>query len=56
LVSLGWFIDDGPKYITSIEWHQDDTQRDNGPAVLIEVFKVADGFPESKKRKARVAK
>jgi hypothetical protein len=56
LVSLGWFYDDGPKFITSIEWLQDDSQRSNGPAVLIEVFQSADSFEKPKTRAVRSAR
>lgn len=53
LVSLGWFADDGPKFITDIEWIQDDSQRHAGPAVQIEAFKVADAFETKKSRKVK---
>jgi transglutaminase-like putative cysteine protease len=53
LVSLGWFADDGPKFITDIEWIQDDSQRHAGPAVQIEAFKVADSFETKKSRKVK---
>ena len=39
LVAVGWFHDDSMKYITQVIGAQDATQRENGPAVLIEVFK-----------------
>ena len=38
LVAVGWFHDDSMKYITQVIGAQDATQRENGPAVLIEVF------------------
>lgn len=41
LVAVGWFHDDSMKYITQVTGAQDATQRENGPAVLIEVFKDA---------------
>jgi hypothetical protein len=40
LVAVGWFADDGRKYITRTEFEDDDTQRDVGPAVKLEVFKA----------------
>jgi len=40
LVALGWFHDDGPKYIRHCDYRQDDSQRTNGPAVQVEVFEV----------------
>ena len=39
LVDAGWFVDDGPKYITEMDGRQDKSNRTEGPAVLIEVFK-----------------
>jgi len=42
LVELGWFHDDGPKWITHCDYRQDASQRINGPSVLIEVFKTGD--------------
>jgi hypothetical protein len=41
LVAVGWFHDDSMKYITQVIGAQDATQRENGPAVFIEVFKDA---------------
>jgi hypothetical protein len=38
LVELGWFVDDGPKWITHCDYRQDASQRINGPSVMIEVF------------------
>jgi hypothetical protein len=38
LVAVGWFHDDGPKWILNVRGEQDDTRREIGPAVLIEVF------------------
>jgi len=38
LVAVGWFHDDSMKFITQVIGAQDATQRENGPAVLIEVF------------------
>tara|TARA_R110002110_G_scaffold116667_3_gene288278 strand:- start:393 stop:671 length:279 start_codon:yes stop_codon:yes gene_type:complete len=40
LVAIGWFHDDGPRWITSATGVQDASQRENGPAVMIEVFKA----------------
>lgn len=39
LVSCGWFVDDGPKYIHSATFSQDASQRENGPAVIVCVSK-----------------
>jgi len=39
LVAIGWFHDDGPKWIVWCDGRQDDSQRMNGPGVRIEVFK-----------------
>ena len=38
LVAVGWFHDDSMKYIAQVIGAQDAKQRENGPAVLIEVF------------------
>jgi len=40
LVALGWFHDDGKKYIDQVTASQDATQRNEGPAVLIEVWRA----------------
>ncbi len=40
LVACGWFTDDGPKYIKHVDFEQDDSQRKNGPQVLIQVYSV----------------
>ena len=38
LTELGWWHDDSSKYIRNCDYRQDATQRENGPAVLIEVW------------------
>jgi len=38
-VACGWFQDDSYKYIKETRFFQDDTQRSNGPAVVIEVVR-----------------
>lgn len=38
LVELGWFADDGPKWITHCDYRQDAKSRASGPAVMIEVW------------------
>jgi len=40
LTELGWWHDDGPKYIRHVDYRQDDTRRQDGPAVLVEVFAI----------------
>ena len=40
LVCNGWFVDDSSKWIRYFDYRQDDTQRHNGPDVLIEVFAI----------------
>ena len=40
LVAVGWFHDDGPKWITKTEPEQDASRRADGPAVKIEVFRA----------------
>ncbi len=37
LVAMGWFHDDGPQWITETRFYQDDTQRENGPAVRVRI-------------------
>lgn len=53
LVACGWFVDDGPTYITGIEFLQDTTQRVRGPALKVEVFKTAESFIGAKPCVAR---
>jgi hypothetical protein len=38
LVACGWFHDDGMDWILETRFAQDKTQRENGPAILVEVF------------------
>lgn len=38
LVELGWFHDDGPKFIRHCDYRQCDKQRERGPVTQIEVF------------------
>jgi hypothetical protein len=38
LVELGWFHDDGPRWITHCDYRQDAQSRASGPAVMIEVW------------------
>lgn len=38
LVALGWFHDDGPKWITEATGTQDDSRRGLGPFTMVEVF------------------
>ena len=40
LVVCGWFHNDSPKWIVETQAGQDASQRANGPAVLIEVFRA----------------
>ena len=40
LTNLGWWHDDSSKHIRNFDYRQDDSQRSNGPAVLIEVFEA----------------
>jgi hypothetical protein len=35
MVACGWFTDDSPKYIKDTIFQEDDTQRENGPAIDI---------------------
>lgn len=38
LVAIGWFVDDGPKWITRVDGEQDDMRRQDGPAVVVDVY------------------
>lgn len=38
LVAVGWFVDDGPKWIIETRFFQDDLQRENGPAIRVQVM------------------
>lgn len=42
LVELGWFVDDGPRWITHCDYRQDAQSRVSGPSVMIEIFKTGD--------------
>ena len=42
LVDAGWWYDDGPEYITGIIFRQDSSQRDNGPAIRIQIWQSGD--------------
>ena len=39
LVAVGWFHDDGPKHISEVVGAQDATRRNDGPIVVVEVFR-----------------
>jgi len=40
LVACGWFHDDSPRWITETIFRQCADQRDNGPGIEIEIFRV----------------
>lgn len=40
LVNLGWFHDDSAKWIKGCPFEQDDTQRQNGPATRLEIYRA----------------
>lgn len=40
LVDAGYFVDDGPKYITEVIGRQDASNRKNGPAIKIEITRA----------------
>jgi hypothetical protein len=46
MVVCGWFVDDGPKWIKSVNFYQDDTQRHVGPAVRVVVCEPAETGPK----------
>ena len=35
LVAVGWFLDDGPKYVHEVTASQDASQRANGPKIVV---------------------
>lgn len=37
LVDAGYFVDDGPKYISEVVGRQDASNRKNGPAIRVEI-------------------
>lgn len=39
LVAMGWFFDDGPRWITHVSGCQKDDMRDTGPATMVKIFK-----------------
>ena len=39
LVAVGWFFDDKPEHIRGCFYHQDNSQRENGPATIINVYR-----------------
>jgi hypothetical protein len=42
LVEIGWWHDDGPRWITHCDYRQDASMRPMGPAVMVEVFKATE--------------
>ena len=38
MVACNWLHDDGPEYVIETVCHQDNTQRDKGPSVLVQIF------------------
>lgn len=54
LVAMGWFHDDSPKYITEIDFRQDECRRSSGPCVSLVIEQTgkpfkADGSTEKMK-------
>lgn len=39
MVELGWFHDDKPEHIRPVHYDQDDMQRENGPCVIVKIYK-----------------
>ena len=39
LTACGWWHDDGPKWITAVDFRQDASQRASGPAIQIDVYR-----------------
>lgn len=40
MVAVGWFVDDGPKYIKRTTFEQDATQRELGPLIRVDIYKA----------------
>ena len=40
MVAVGWFVDDGPKYIKETRFFQCATMRHEGPSILLEIKKA----------------
>jgi hypothetical protein len=38
LVAIGWFVDDSTEYIHTTDGRQDDTRRNKGPAIELEIL------------------
>jgi hypothetical protein len=38
LVAMGWFVDDSTEYIHTTDGRQDDTRRNKGPAIELEIL------------------
>lgn len=47
LVAVGWFVDDGPKYIKTVTADQDANQRDNGPSVIVRVMQAGANWEQA---------
>lgn len=45
LVAVGWFVDDGPKYIKRTTFEQDASQRELGPIIRVDIYKVETSEP-----------
>jgi len=43
IVEIGWLHDDGPAWVTSVEFKQHSSSRHIGPKTLIEVFAANEG-------------
>lgn len=39
MVAIGFYFDDGPKYITETRFFQDDSRRDEGPKIEVSIFR-----------------
>lgn len=50
LVACGWFMDDGPKFITGVLFDQDTGNRKIGPGIKIEIYKTAASFVREKRK------
>ena len=42
MTSCGWWVDDGPKFITEVRFKQCDWSRDIGPQTIVRVFEAGE--------------
>ena len=48
LVASGWFCDDSPKYITDVDYRQDECRRSSGPFIEVTIEQSGESFKPAK--------